>query len=61
MADFPLIVLLPIVTFAIVIAFALWSRARTKNETHRTTAEKSSLAIDGPGPSPFGQPSKVHH
>ena len=54
MDSLPLIWLLPIITFAIFVAVALWSRKRTKNIDHDTKAEKSSLAKDGPGPNPFG-------
>lgn len=59
MTDLPLIWLLPIVTFALVIGFALWSRKRTKETHHDTKREKSSLATDGPGPNPVGPDRKV--
>lgn len=55
MESFPLIVLLPLLTFALVIGFALWSRKRTQDKLDTPTpkAEKSSLAKDGPGPQPL--------
>lgn len=49
-----LVWLLPIVTFALVIGFVLWSKRRTENIDHDRKAEKSSLATDGPGPNPVG-------
>ncbi|MGR3485812.1 MAG: hypothetical protein ACU0BF_10745 [Paracoccaceae bacterium] len=52
--DFPLIWLLPAMTFLAVIAFALWSKSRTEKKLHKDHPPKSSLAKDGPGPNPMG-------
>lgn len=51
--DFPLLAILAFATFALVIAFALWSKARTEDRIDAAQAKKSSLAKDGPGPNPF--------
>lgn len=53
MEDFPLIILLPILTMVLVIGFALWSKRATEKKMNDDDAEKSSLAKDGPGPQPF--------
>ena len=57
MDSLPLIWILPLATFVLVIAFALWSKRRTESEDHDTVMEKSSLAIDGPGPAPICAPA----
>ena len=54
MDSFPLLFLLPAMTFAAVIAWILWSKRRTDRELEgEVSHRKSSLATDGPGPSPF--------
>ena len=54
MENLPLIWLLPIITFALFIAFALYSRKKTQDLDHDRTDEKSRLATDGSGPNPVG-------
>ena len=54
MENFPLIWALPIVTFALVIGFALWSKKHVEDRMDDPDAPKSSLAKDGPGPNPVG-------
>ncbi len=54
MEDFPLLWVLPIVTFALVIGFAVWSKMRVEDRLDEPDAPKSSLAKDGPGPNPVG-------
>lgn len=51
--DFPLLAILAFTTFALVIAFAVWSKARTEDRRDDAQEAKSSLAKDGPGPNPF--------
>ena len=51
--EFSLITVLPLVTFALVIAFAVWSKRRTEEVMDDTSQPKSTLAKDGPGPNPF--------
>ena len=57
MDSFPLLFLLPAMTFAAVIAWILWSKRRTEKELdHEVPHRKSSLAKDGPGPQVFRTP-----
>ncbi len=51
--EFPLLVILPLATFALLIAFAVWSKRETKEAISDPHDRKSSLAKDGPGPNPF--------
>ncbi|MFQ6550070.1 hypothetical protein AADZ90_019155 [Aestuariibius sp. 2305UL40-4] len=48
MESFPLIALLALVTFGIVIAFALMSKRRTEEKLEDPTAPRSRLADDTP-------------
>lgn len=57
MENFPLIWALPIVTFAIVIGLAVWSKKRIEDRIDDPDAPKSSLAKDGPGPNPVSYDS----
>ena len=51
--DFPLLAILAFTTFALVMAFAIWSKNRTEEKLEDGKTQKSSLAKDGPGPNPF--------
>ena len=55
MDQFPLVIFLPLATFGLAIFAALASKKRVDDIKNGLVYEKSSLAIDGPGPSPFGQ------
>ena len=57
MENFPLLWALPLITFAMVIGFALWSKKRVEDRMDDPNAPKSSLAKDGPGPNPVGADS----
>ncbi|MEM1301708.1 MAG: Loki-CTERM sorting domain-containing protein [Pseudomonadota bacterium] len=48
MDSFPLVILLPMATFALVIGWALWSRHKTKQRQKDDSIPKSSLAVDAP-------------
>lgn len=48
MEQFPLVWVLPIATFVLLIAGALWSRKRTLDRMEDDSIPKSSLAIDAP-------------
>lgn len=52
MDSFPLIWLLPIVTLLAVAVVAWRSKRNTDAMRHERLEEKSSLAKDGPGPTP---------
>ena len=53
MDQFPLVIFLPLATFGLAIFAALASKKRVDDIKNGLVYEKSSLAIDGPGPSPF--------
>ncbi len=45
-----LLVILPLVTFALVLVFALWSKVRTERKLEKSNKSTSSLARDTPDP-----------
>ena len=53
MSDSALIIVLPLITFFLVVGLALWSKRATEAKEVETKADKSSLAKDGPGPQPL--------
>ena len=57
MDSFPLIILLPLATFAAVLGWIFWSKSRTDAELEGDKPHrKSSLALDGPGPQLYRAP-----
>lgn len=48
MESFPLVIILPIATFALIVLGAMWSRRKTKERQYDNSVPKSSLAVDAP-------------